>query len=225
MSLLPIALLLFFAGSISCSVSNDSGRFLESDGLLVLEAEDIGLGDGWAVKTAVPGFTGKGYLEWVAEDTREHHQGTISYPITISESGIYQINVRCHQGGAIWDAANDMFIQIETAGVVDGYPDISKPEKAYVGSEFDYKLDKEQRMAARMGLTNTWRWWIWGEEVRSAFRVSLDKGNHSLKISGRSKGFIIDRIALFRVEDDSFEQQPPSDFLGKLVSSDPISLR
>ena len=198
----------------SCSVSKNS------DGFVVFEAESLALSPGWEIKKDVPGYTGDGYLQWTGETTFEPGTGLITYPLEVSEAGVYQLNVRCHQGGAIWDAANDMFVQIETAGTVEGYPDISKPEKAYVGSEFDFKLNREERMAARQSLTHDWRWWIWGEEVRSAFRFSLSEGSHVLKIYGRSAGFIIDRLAFFRVEDDSFAQHPPQAFLDSLEKAE-----
>ncbi len=205
--------------NISCSVTENQGHSSLSRPPLIVEAESLALSPGWEIKRDVAGYTGDSYLQWTGETTFEPGTGLIAYAFDVSEAGVYQLNVRCHQGGAIWDAANDMFVQIETADVVEGYPDISKPEKAYVGSEFDFKLDREERMAARQSLTDDWRWWIWGEEVRSAFRFSLAEGGHVLKIYGRSNGFIIDRLAFFRIEDDSFAQHPPKEILDSLTQA------
>ncbi len=210
-----IALLCLSACSHAQSRSADSS----TNGAIIIEAEDNALAEGWSLKKEVAGYTGNGYIQWTGEETRETDKGEILYPITIDESGVYQIFARCHQDGAIWDASNDMFVQIATSRPIEGYPDIRKPEKAYVGSEFDYRLDKAQRQAARESLTNDWRWWIWGEEIRSVFRVSLEAGEHVLRITGRSHGFIIDRFAIIKAGDADYAQQPPAEILEKLTKA------
>lgn len=198
----PLMFLIVF-----CANAVDAG-----EGIISFEAESVSLSPGWKLQSGIEGFSGSGYLQWVADDTRETGQGLLIYPFEISKSGAYQMNVRCHQGGAAWDAANDMFVQIPTANSIDGYPDIKAPLKAYVGSEFDYRMSREERMTTRQSLTDHWRWWLWGEEVRSVFRFYLHAGSHELLISGRSKGFIIDKIVIFPTGTVDFEQQPPEAF-------------
>ena len=74
-------------------------------------------------------------------------------------------------------------------------------------------------LAVRQSLTHDWRWRIWGEEVRSVFRFSLSESQHVVKIYGHSTGFIIDRLAFFRIEDDAFAQQPPKEILDLLTQA------
>jgi hypothetical protein len=178
-------LLLALTTGVSFSDGSDflpSQLWLETEGYVVVEAENIDHHENWAVKKSPDGFTGTGYCKWIGPQApgrgnddytgeRQHPRNThLILRVLITSPGAYRIDVRnIHEKE---DGDNDAWVNI-----LGRKADTRWPIKRIGDSHKDGS-----------GFT----WADWGH--RTFF---LDTGENRLYLGGRSVGFGIDRIALW----------------------------
>lgn len=169
----------------------------EKDGVIVMEAEDIDYHEHWGFHTAPGGFSGKGYLLWEGpnrsrtpdgrggnDDYSNERQGPqeewLIVRVHVENPGLYRIDARnIHEKE---DGDNDAWIWRVGAPITDWAP--------------------VQRMGDSLRDGEGFSWLDWG--VRAFW---LKEGVNDLYIGGRSPGFGIDRIALFRDGDADAERR------------------
>ncbi len=168
--------------------------WVEKDGFVVVEAEEIDHHEYWQFRTEPKGFTGKGYLVWQGPNRSRSIEGLggnhdelfvmqgpqeewLIIRVAILHPGFYQVNARNFHKKV--DGDNDAWISL-----VGFRPD---PKK---GTRISRMGDSH-----RDGTGFTWL--DWG--IR---RFYLHKGINDIYISGRSVGFGIDRIAIYRDKDE-----------------------
>ncbi len=180
----------------------------EQNGFVVIEAEDIEHHDHWQLKTEPENYTGDGYLEWQGpsrttsidgiggnHDSLGVRQGPqdewLILRLSITNPGVYSVDVRNHHERE--DGDNDAWVS-----KVGFQPD--RHAGKVISRMGDSFHDGE-------GLT----WLDWG--VRE---FELQKGINNLYIGGRSIGFGIDRIVIYKTDDEKAREKamdlstPPS---------------
>ncbi len=180
-----------------------SGTYIETNGLVVMEAENtqspLGL---WLKKTSISGFTGSGYLDF-SGNTPISGPATspLEYKFKISQPGLYYLHLFCAREtvDGRTDVANDCYVRVEgdyTAGPNPGNSHGNDAPLSMLKSDTKFYGGNHNQL-------------VWASGNR------LDPGGHTNKrvaiynfkagqeyklvVSGRSQLFKVDRI-VFRHE-------------------------
>ncbi|SMP75421.1 hypothetical protein SAMN06265222_11932 [Neorhodopirellula lusitana] len=173
-----------------------ASTFEEVDGKLVIEAESVPLTDDWILDTTEPDYSGKGYIRWMPSwiDKISHqHEGVLMYKLRVNNPGKYRMALRTsHKGAPERDKWNDCWT-LMGLNPVSPYGSTRKTYHAINQEEFD------------RGLGFTWHTTHdnYGTVAKKDGHFSsplydLTKGDHYFWICGRSGGFRIDKIHLFK---------------------------
>ncbi len=185
-------LLLLLAFSAWSSAAQDMA-FVEENGLVVIEAESIAPIGEWVVETTEGGYSGNGYLRWSGQNYfGDPGRGVLAYKVVINEPGDYNIRLRMsHLGAPAGDQWNDCWSRLGETGpwVKTLHPSSNQDE----GFTFDTILEPSGGVFASM-------------------RYTLDAGEHTLYLSGRSTNFKMDRIHFYKddVQDPLSTSHPES---------------
>jgi len=178
--------------------------FVEKDGLLVIEAESVAIGTGWSAHTARAGFTGSSYIQW--EDANSFStpgKGLMTYKINIQTPGTYRFQWRSHiNEGDNNTESNDAWLRFADAADFYGekkgnfvYPNGTgkKPNPEGQSKDGWFKIYMNQ--------LDTWSWQARtsDNDAHDIYVVFDSAGIYTMEISGRSKGFALDRIVLYNV--------------------------
>lgn len=175
--------------------------FLESDGVVVIEAESSSSKPGkWAGKTDIEGFTGKGHIEYTGNKPAGGPVGsTLVYFFKIEKAGTYTLHLRAHKRleGEKPDKCNDAYVRVE------GKYNASKEAGDKHGD--DARLETLRKDTKLFGGSD--KGWGWAETLdlgghnnkRNPKYVFKAGETYALGVSGRSQRFNIDRI-VFRHE-------------------------
>lgn len=147
--------------------------YVEDDGLVVIEMETALPAAGWEVRTDKAGYAGSGYGFFTGANSYGGASGSaIEFRILITTGGRYTMHFRCsNEGAERHDLNNDLWAQMDDGPT---YKTFQASEPWKWGARFDHHpLGKPE-----------------------AF-YELDPGLHTLRLSGRSHGFHVDRVVLF----------------------------
>ena len=195
-------LILFFLPLMTNLQAQDTPcQFVEQDGLVVIEAENLPLTRGWQVSNDTKGFSGAGYIFWNGQDHfEEPRHGLIEAKIRISNPGIYRFQWRGRVGeGADFTEYNDTWLRFPDAsdyyGLKEGekvYPKGSGklPEPEGAGADGWFKIFHTADINWAFS-TNTS-----DNEGYQPYVFFADPGVYTLQISGRSRKHFIDRLVL-----------------------------
>ena len=173
----------------------DSDVFLESNGLVVIEAESMPVIGQWELRSEVAGFKGTGYLHWTGPirlaPNAAVDRDAITYHFKIENAGNYQFRWRSYiAGGDSAADSNDSWVRFPTGENVDGELELDGWTKAF------------QNQLGR------WSWGANTEDHANGGSRSLNQyfsaGNHYLQISGRSTDHAVDRMILVNTDMRSF---------------------
>jgi hypothetical protein len=189
-------------GGNGCASPTDTGTFVESGGLVIVEAESVPTAGDWDQGTATDGYTGSSYLEWTGPDLfSKPGEGLLSYQLEISTPGTYRFRWRSRINvGTNNTEHNDAWLRFPDADDFYGqknssivYPKGSgkSPNPNGAGKDGWFKVYQNTR--------DKWSW-----DARTSdhdahnIYVRFDNpGTYTMEISGRSFGFALDRIVLF----------------------------
>lgn len=159
----------------------------EAGGLVVMEAESAAARGGWALRTAIDGFTGTGYQ---VNTARNNGGGVdiLDYPFLIATAGTYQLQVRNRIAeGNNRTESNDAFVRLVDAGGAAVTPVANGNEET--GGWFKIYM-------------NTVGEWTWQTSNKDhaprplAWTLAAGQG-YRLQLSRRSQGHAVDRIVLW----------------------------
>ena len=178
--------------------------FVETNGLVVIETENLDFPSGWSRKTEADGYTGNGYLEWLGGDNfGSPGNGKITTTIKISTTGTYLFEWRNKVGeGTNTTESNDSWLRFPDAD--DFYGEKSNGSRVYpkgsgkspspngAGSDGWFKV--------YTGGTTNWNFSSnTSDNDAHKIYVKFDSpGTYTLEISGRSNHHLIDRMVLSR---------------------------
>ncbi len=144
----------------------------EVDGRLVFEVEAAGARGSWTAGSALAGFSGAGYLTWTGPDLfGAPGKDAISWAFHVSRPGRYRLLIRNRHDFEDSTLQNDCFT----------------------------RMDEGPWLKTFSSIRGTWTWatrheFDGGDKPPAAYE--LGPGIHRFQISGRSKGFSLDRIHL-----------------------------
>lgn len=154
--------------------------FEDRDGVIVFEVESARPEGGeWGGETELEGFTGKGYYTWRGKDLfNTPGKGTLAYPIVVHKGGTYKLRIHNRHDFEDRTEQNDCWT----------------------------KLDDGKWIKTFSSRRGRWTWHTHhehGHDHKAAASYELTPGKHVFYISGRSRGFSIDRVHLIHedVED------------------------
>ena len=182
---------LVFQSLIWQTVLADSEVFLESNGLVVIEAESMPVVGPWELRSEVADFKGTGYLHWTGPirlaPNAAVDNDAITYHFKIDNAGTYEFRWRSYIAGG--DSAldsNDSWVRFPTGENVDGELELNSWTKAF---------------------QNQFGQWSWGANTEDhvnggsgQLRQHFSAGEHYLQISGRSTDHAVDRMILFNTD-------------------------
>lgn len=182
---------------------NTKGKYLSDKGTVIIEAESYPVTEGWLYKADTTGHSGYGYLEWVMEGQGiQAGKGILNFSFEIQEAGNYQLFLR----GKMADPTNR--------------PETLDPDGNDIWVRFSggRDIDKQQPLGdkwnkiALLGHPSGWTWNTNADAEKSHPITPVcryfEKGTYTITLSGRSKGYILDKIALRKYNnkpDVSFE--------------------
>ncbi|MEN1678046.1 MAG: hypothetical protein AAGJ46_00525 [Planctomycetota bacterium] len=187
--------------------------FAEAGGKIVIEAESVPLTGDWVLETSEPGFTGDGYLRYLPANINAIHspaRGVLTFKLRITEPGKYRMALKhSHRGAPERDKWNDawtlMGIDVAPYGNLrKTYHSVTREAfEAGVGFTFSTTHDNYGTVAKRDGHF-------------SKPLYQLDAGDHYFFIAGRSGGYRLDKIHLFKQGVEGFmdDSLPPTPVVG-----------
>ena len=178
--------------------------YVEEDGIIVIESEDIPHNENWKVTLTPKGFTGESYLKYVGPnmgsgnpdahniDVKCNFQQKIQDRLVmwcyIKTEGEYTVSVLAYH--ELDDGDNDAWV-----GYVDKHCDATR-----IGSTF--KIKGEFQWNNFCGLKNENQKHKW---TRMCHPEYLKKGLYGIYIAGRSPNYAIDRIAIVKDRENKWE--------------------
>ncbi len=182
----------------------DEFVFEEKDGLLIIEAENATIPADWITSNAVADFTGTGYIQWEGDNNfGKTGEGVINYKIRITTPGTYRFQWRSRiNEGTNSTESNDAWVKMPDADDFFGrksdgsstvYPKGSgkTPNPNGGGGDGWFKVYMNQAEQ-------------WSVQARTSDNDAHDiyvtfnaVGDYTIQLSGRSKGFAIDRLVLY----------------------------
>lgn len=231
-SIMKRFLLSFFA--LATAGSAFAQIYQESDGLVVLEAEDtsseLGL---WEVENSLDTFSGTGYLRFLGNNFQFGPPASpLEYQFTINRPGLYYLHLHCAKETIEerTDVANDVFVRVEGDYTSGPGPHDSHGDNASLSL-----LSNDTKYFG--GAKDAWKWE--NGQNSSGGSGNLDPGGHNNKrvavydfkagetyrlvMSGRSKFFRVNRIVFRHIDTSILAAQnlntPPSE-----TSSEEVTL-
>ncbi|MDA3960267.1 MAG: hypothetical protein PF961_05725 [Planctomycetota bacterium] len=165
---------LALVAALTVSVGAAEPVFWERDGIVVFEAESCPASGAWSVDREVAGFTGQAYYRWGGPNNmRNAGGGVLSYRIRIVTPGTYHLRIRNYHDHEDSTLENDCFTRMDGGEWVKTFS--SKR------AEWTWRSNHE-----------------FNHGSKPPAKYDLSAGEHLFEISGRSHGFAIDRIHLYR---------------------------
>jgi len=168
--------------------------FIEQNGRLIVEVESVPAPSDWHQATEFANYTGSGHLEWTGANNnsvRSAGDGTLTYHFTINTPGNYEFRWRSYIGeGNNGTEHNDSWVRFPTASNVSGELPLNGWTKAFMNTVGDW----------------SWRT-VTVDHVGELIRQHFTAGEHTIEISGRSRGHVLDRFALFKYDTVRFHEQ------------------
>lgn len=194
----PADLLIDEDPSLTPEVTKESESKLgyqEKDGLVVIEAESLEIGNidsAWEIGEDMDlggGYTGDGYLVWKGETkTDSPNSETLETQVNITNEGEYKLAFRSYQ------------------------------EEGAEGNNLWVKVDDGDWIKVFSKITDEWTWNTYKNDQDEEIKFNLKKGVHSIQLSTGLKGINIDRFHLYTesVEDPIEETYEESEYLSQI---------
>ena len=171
------------------SLTSFAQTALESDGLVVIEAESQDSGLRFDFGDTITGFKGTGYLRGNINSFNTGGLGTITYPFRINQSGNYQFAYRSRIGAGTSNTDNnDTFFRLVDSA---GNPVAPVPNQNVVTSGSWYKV--------YMNTTSGWSHQASNKDndPHSLSWVLESGKEYAIEMSVRSRDHLVDRVILW----------------------------
>lgn len=148
--------------------------FLETDGRIAMEVESFPVAGDWKAEKDLVGFSGDSYYTWRSSAKMSRAgQGILTFRILVTNPGKHHLRIHNRHDFADSTEENDCFMKLDDGPWVKTFSHKRGEWTWATNHEFDH---------AR----------------KPPAEYELSAGLHTLQLAGRSKGFSIDRIHLYR---------------------------
>ncbi len=176
--------------SLFALISQPEKVFVERDGVVIIQAESVEYDSQWVLETKAEGYTGEGYLTWNSKNRfNKPGSGTLVFQVFVHNPGTYYLQLHNFHDHPNRTESNDLYTRINEGDWIKTYSHINKRWTWHTGFDINH---------------------VWGLLPK----FELNAGLNSIQLSGRSKGFSIDKLALVVAEKLSMETwkaQPESE--------------
>jgi hypothetical protein len=170
----------------------DSAYTIKND-YVVVEAEDLPRSSNWVFSTTdnYPGaFTGKGYVRWNGPNqscaalgkTEDEHHNDLTGACQGSPADWLKVLVYIERPGTYIMDLHNLHLQADGDNDVWTHIEGRAPPIFRVGSHHAGAFD----------------WLSWGPPNQSSWTITVVPAVYTLYVAGRSRGFCVDRIAIYR---------------------------
>lgn len=167
--------------SLFALMSQPEGAFVERDGMVVMEAEAVEYDSQWVLETKVKGFSGEGYLTWNGQNRiKKPGSGTLVFQVFVHNPGTYYLQLHNFHDHPDRTESNDLYTRINEGDWIKTYSHTNMQWTWHTGFDINH---------------------IWGRLPK----FELKAGVNIIELSGRSKGFSIDKLVLVVAEKLSLE--------------------
>lgn len=152
--------------------------YTAENNLVVIEFESSTIPGDWEESTSTPGFVGDGYIVWEGVNlfNSPGAQGIFGFDFEVFQGGNYRMNLRNRHEDPDPTEENDVWVRMDGGQWVKTFSNMA-------------------------GSVGAWTW-----ETRFDFDIgnqpdanyNLSPGLHRIEFSGRSNGFKMDRVHLYR---------------------------
>lgn len=178
---------------VAANALANTDPFVERNGRLIVEVETGAAEGAWLFENSIEGHTGDGYLVWNGTNNYARSEAPrgnpIQYNVRIENAGNYELRWRSRNTVGL-DATehNDSWVRFPSGKNIEGQHFLDGWTKAY------------------MGQVAQWTWDAYTvDNDNKPIRQYFDAGDHLVEIAGRSNGHGLDRFALFRYEQETFD--------------------
>ena len=151
--------------------------YLAQNGIVAIQMESSGAPGDWTESTSTPGFTGEGYIEWRGPNLfNTPGQGVFTFDFEVSESGSYNLNIHNRHEDPDATEENDVWIRMDGGAWIKTFSNMN-------------------------GSVGNWTWesrFDLSHNNQPQASYNLNAGQHRVEFSGRSNGFKMDRVHLYR---------------------------
>ncbi len=156
---------------VGCTSPAPPNSLLPDDRVIVFQVESVPAVGNWIFENVVSGFTGTGYFRRSGPDFfGSPGVDTLTYTFYVAEAGEYRLRIRNYHDHPDSTLENDCWVKIDT------HP----WEKIFSGE------------------INFWSWSTKQDPGGLNAKYTLAAGQHTIRISGRSSGYHMDRFHLFK---------------------------
>ncbi|MEO0480404.1 MAG: hypothetical protein AAF196_13060 [Planctomycetota bacterium] len=160
---------------VSLYAQNEVPRAFEAndDGIVVIEIETEEARVDWVERTDRPGFSGASFFRWEGPNHFSRPGiGILTYRVFVEEAGRYQVRIHNRHDHPDSSEANDCWMRVNRSSWIKTYSNNGNNSGA-------------------------WNWHFRFDPGHGAVAYNLDAGVNEIQISGRSNGFMIDRLVVF----------------------------
>ena len=185
-------------------VGCNDAQFEEDGGLIVVEIESQpAIGD-WDKQTGIAGYTGSGFFRWTGSNQGGNYgEDILEYKIKVNNTGTYRFIWRSYNADSASDLGNDAFLRFPDVPVGDYYGRRGTDSIVYPqGSGLEPVANGsggQNWFKIFMSQTRQWSWQAMTSD-NNAHQIFVDfdaPGIYTMQISGRSTGYVIDRMVLY----------------------------
>ncbi|MFN6945096.1 MAG: putative Ig domain-containing protein [Cytophagaceae bacterium] len=170
--------------------------FVEEDGIITMEAESGDLsGTYWVKRADIADHLGEGYLQFsggssMGTPSEDDNSNVITYSFRIDNPGRYSLKVRAYRQET---EDNDIWVRFPTGNAI-----------TMIGDSVTGNVSA-QWFKYLIGAKDQWHWFMKAQltgvphagNFHDVYFEVSEPGIYSIQIKGRSRGFKMDRIALY----------------------------
>ncbi|MEM8711897.1 MAG: hypothetical protein AAGG01_13175 [Planctomycetota bacterium] len=165
------------AAAAALATAASAQSYIPNNGLIVIEMESSGAPGDWTESTSTNGFVGDSYIVWDGPNLfNSPGQGVFGFDFEVNEPGTWNLRIRNRHENPDATEENDVWIRMNGGGWVKTFSNLPGSVGAWTWeSRFDFGH---------------------GNQPNASYNLSV--GTHRIEFSGRSFGFKMDRLHLFR---------------------------
>ena len=187
-----VLILTSITGSATAQTTSVCKLFQERGGLLVMEAESVGLAGSWSLRNEISRSLGEGYIEWKHGDQNQGidgaGQGILTYTFNIATEGSYRLLLR--SAAPDFTEHNDVWARFPRNAATG----LREEGRGSISIEPNTWFKVYQNAG-----NNAWQWdaRTVDNDPHEIYLIFQEPGTYTIELSGRSTLYKIDRLVLF----------------------------
>ncbi|WP_020569668.1 DUF5060 domain-containing protein [Neolewinella persica] len=179
--------------------------YLEQNGLVVIEPENVAALNGWEISNAISGATGPGYIHWTGSQFfNQTGNGVLRYYVNISTVGTYRFEWRVAVGfGTNGTEHNDSWLKIGAGNFYGEKTNSRVKPKPACNNDPDYNCPAGSSLNGFFkiygGGVNQFQWAARtsDNDAHNVFATFDAPGVYEIEVNARSSYHSIDRLVMY----------------------------